>query len=119
MARGRGRPRSIDSYPELMRVSEVAEYLDLTPPRIYEMIAQKQMPAQRVGRRILVSKAELVKRFNLASTSDPGDGNIDDEVIEAVRELIAQNTQMVAQTARQLEVAEALLARLTKGEKAS
>jgi len=121
MARSRGRPRSIDSYPELMRVADVAEFMGLTTPRIYEMVAQGQIPVQRVGRRILISKAELVKRFSLGDSS-PDDSAIDDEVIEAVRELIAQNTQMVAHTARQLEVAERLLARLAarpEKEKAS
>lgn len=117
MARRRGRPRSIDSYPELMRVADVAEYMGLTNPRIYEMVAQGQIPVQRVGRRILISKAELIKRFGLASTQDSDESPVDDEVISAVRELIAQNTQMVAQTARQLEVAERLLAKLDRGEK--
>lgn len=118
MARGRGRPRSIDSYPDLMRVADVAEYLGLTPPRVYEMVAQGQIPALRVGRRILVSKAELIKRFSIG-VSDPDDSGVADEVLEAVRELIAQNTTIVTQAARQLEVAEQLLARLSKGEKAS
>jgi len=117
MARSRGRPRSIDSYPELMRVADVAEFMGLTTPRIYEMVAQGQIPVQRVGRRILISKAELIKRFNLGA--DPDDSGVADEVLEAVRELIAQNTTIVTQAARQLEVAEQLLARLSKGEKAS
>jgi excisionase family DNA binding protein len=43
--------------PELMRVVDVAQTMGLHRTRVYELIADKQIPAVRIGGRIVVPRA--------------------------------------------------------------
>lgn len=46
--------------PEVMTVREVAAFLRLDRKTIYDAAARGELPARRVGRRVLVSRAALV-----------------------------------------------------------
>lgn len=46
--------------PEVMRVGEVARMLRLDRKTVYDAIAREELPARRVGRRIVISRAALL-----------------------------------------------------------
>jgi len=46
--------------PDMMRVVEVAAFLDLSRNTVYEAAGRGEIPCRRVGRRILFSRAVLV-----------------------------------------------------------
>jgi len=52
--------KRFDELPDIMKVKDVAEYLDMQPKRVYELIGEGRLIALRVGQRTLrVSKRNL------------------------------------------------------------
>lgn len=50
---------SRDSERPFLTVRDVAELLERSEPRIYQMIAAGEIPATRLGRRILIPRAAM------------------------------------------------------------
>ena len=50
--------------PKLLRVEEVAQLLDVSRARCYELVRRKLIPAIRVGRQIRVDPAQLEMWMN-------------------------------------------------------
>ncbi len=65
------RPR-LDELPDVLTAHQVAAYLGLTPHSVYEALRRRELPSLRVGRRLLIPKAELMRRLADSSSNDMG-----------------------------------------------
>lgn len=54
--------KCLDEYPDLMKVSEVAEYLRCSTKTVYEMVKSGQLRIYMVGRSIRIVKACLAEQ---------------------------------------------------------
>jgi excisionase family DNA binding protein len=58
-----------DGLPEILRVDDVARLLGISRGLAYEAIRRSELPAIRVGRRILVPRDRLFAHLNGVSSS--------------------------------------------------
>ena len=56
----------------LLRVPRVAEILDLTPARIYELVREGVLPAVRLGRQVRIDPEALEAWIDSGGQSLPG-----------------------------------------------
>ncbi|MCF6411655.1 MULTISPECIES: helix-turn-helix domain-containing protein [Pseudalkalibacillus] len=48
-----------DKYPEIMTVSQVAEYLQISEMTTYKLVQEKKIPGFKIGRHWRVKKEDL------------------------------------------------------------
>ncbi|MGP4080461.1 helix-turn-helix domain-containing protein [Pseudalkalibacillus sp. R45] len=48
-----------DKYPEIMTVSQVAEYLQISEVTTYKLVQEKKIPGFKIGRHWRVKKEDL------------------------------------------------------------
>ena len=61
-----------EQLPDILTVDETAEFLRLGRSSVYDAIRMKEIPAVRIGRRILVPKVVLERLFvNPLTTVEP------------------------------------------------
>jgi excisionase family DNA binding protein len=53
--------KQLDKYPDVLTVMEVKELLGIGRKQAYNLVNADKFPVQRVGRRILVYKPNLIK----------------------------------------------------------
>jgi excisionase family DNA binding protein len=63
----------LDALPDVIPVRQVAAFLGVAENTVYGSIRRQELPACRIGRRVLVSKAALI-RF-LEGTDHDGGGH--------------------------------------------
>uniref|UniRef100_UPI0022E2F5DC helix-turn-helix domain-containing protein n=1 Tax=Bacillus smithii TaxID=1479 RepID=UPI0022E2F5DC len=51
----------LDTYPDVLTVMEVKELLGIGREQTYNLVNSDKFPVQRVGRRILIYKPNLIK----------------------------------------------------------
>lgn len=51
----------LDTYPDVLTVMEVKELLGIGREQAYNLVNSNKFPVQRVGRRILIYKPNLIK----------------------------------------------------------
>jgi len=54
------RSRSLDSYPEVLSVEEVAAFLGLSRNATYAAVARGEIRSVRVGRRVLIARQAVI-----------------------------------------------------------
>jgi len=59
----------LESLPDILTIEQVARYLGVGRNTAYDAVARGQIPAFRVGRRLLVSKVALQRLAHGVSTS--------------------------------------------------
>jgi len=68
------RPAKPDTLPLTLSVSEAAELLGVSRDLVYELVAQRELPALRLGRRIVLPRRALEELVNGAGKSEHESG---------------------------------------------
>ena len=61
----------LDLLPEVMSVEQAARYLGIGRNTAYEAIRRGELPATRIGRRLVVVRAALERRLTQAAATTP------------------------------------------------
>ena len=64
------RRTQLDALPDVIPVRQVAAILGVAENTVYGSIRRQQLPACRIGRRVLVSKAALIRFLEGTETTD-------------------------------------------------
>lgn len=70
MNRIKARPPKSDGVSLTLSVSEAAELLSVSRDLVYELVAQGELPALRLGRRILLPRRALEELVDRAATTN-------------------------------------------------
>ena len=56
-----------DNLPTMLNVNDVADILDLSKTKVYELMNSSEFPTLRIGKRMMVSKEQFVNWINRKS----------------------------------------------------
>jgi len=56
-----------DNLPTMLNVNDVADILDLSKTKVYELMNSNEFPTLRIGKRMMVSKEQFVNWINRKS----------------------------------------------------
>jgi len=65
---------SMDNLPEILSVRQVSEFLGMAENSVYSAVRQGELPARRLGRRVLISKVAFARWLHGDETTMPGNG---------------------------------------------
>lgn len=71
---GPATPLSIHTAPDVLTVTEAAKLLRLGRNAMYEAVRTNQVPAVRIGKRLLIPKSTIIRLLNSEPKEEPCGG---------------------------------------------